>query len=185
MYVFDDLITIFAHIFFINLNMFNINTFLDKYYKCINTAYSISASKYIWALTASAIYIFLLVWFAHVDVVLDCYKNNIGTMSDIFLRIAHKHAHILSLITNLGLLSMLFIDLLMANKYDGIIVITLLNLFGVFAMIGIFWCSVGCESNIVDTIGGLGSDNGCIISLIVFIIILLCLKFISLKPCDK
>ena len=67
-----------------------------------------------------------------------CFENDVDTMSDIISRIVFKHAHILSLITNLGLLSMLFIDLLVANKCDGMIVVTLLNLLGVFAMIGIW-----------------------------------------------
>lgn len=148
-------------------------------------AYSISTSKYVWALIASAVYIFLLIWFAHIDVVLDCYKNDISEMPDISSKIVCKHAHILSLLTNFGLLSMLFIDLLMANKYEGIITITLLNLVGVSAMIGVFWCSVGYDPKIANTIGGLGSQNGSITSLIIFIITLLCLKFIALKPCDK
>lgn len=141
----------------------------------------------------SIVYVFLLVCFAHIDVVFYCFENDVDTMSDIISRIVFKHAHKLSLITNLGLLSMLFIDLLVANKCDGMIVVTLLNLLGVFAMIGIFWCSVGCDSCIcnttgspnIDKIGGLGSPNGSIMFLIVFIITLLCLKFIALKPCDK
>lgn len=161
--------------------------FIKGYYKLIDYAYSINAPKYIGALIASVVYIFLLIWFAHVDVVLDCcYNNNeLSIMSDISSKIVYKHAHILSLITNFGLLSMLFIDLLMANRYNGIFTITLLNLFGVFAMIGVFWCSVGCDPQIENTIGGLGSENGCIISLTIFIITLLCLKFITIKPCDK
>ena len=171
--------------------MADINTHLiERYYKFRDIAYSISTSKYVWALIASAVYIFLLVWFAHIDVLLDCYKNGTSTMPDISSKIVCKHAHILSLITNLGLLSMLFIDLLMANKYEGIIAITLLNLVGVFAMIGVFWCSVGSNPDVphsqtVDTIGGLGSQNGSITFLIIFILTLLCLKFISIKPCDK
>lgn len=166
--------------------MAGINTyFIEKYYKLRDMAYSISTSKYVWALIASVIYIFLLIWFAHIDVVLDCYTNGISEMPGISSKIVCKHAHILSLITNFGLLSMLFIDLLMANKYEGIITITLLNLVGVSAMIGAFWCSVGCNPQIVNTIGGLGSQNGCITSLIIFIITLLCLKFIAIKPSDK
>lgn len=138
-----------------------------------------------WAFIASAVYTCLLIWFAHTNVVLDCYTNGISTVPDISSRIVCKHAHILSLLTNFGLLSMLFIDLLMANKYDGIITITLLNLVGISAMIGTFWCSVGCNPLIENTIGGLGCPNGSIASLIVFIITLLWLKFIALKPCDR
>lgn len=155
------------------------------FYEFRDKVYSINVLKYIWALIASIVYISLLIWFAHVDVVLDCYNNEISAMSDISSKIACKHAHILSMLTNCGLLLMLFIDLLMANKYKGIITITLLNLFGVFAMICVFWFSVGCNPQIENTIGGLGSENGCIISLTIFIIILLCLKFIAIKPCDK
>lgn len=155
------------------------------FYEFRDKVYSINAPKYIGAFIASVVYISLLIWFAHVDVILDCYNNEISAMSDISSKIACKHAHILSLITNFGLLSMLFIDLLMANRYNGIFTITLLNLFGVFAMIGVFWCSVGCDPQIENTIGGLGSENGCIISLTIFIITLLCLKFIAIKPCDK
>lgn len=155
------------------------------FYEFRDKVYSINVLKYIWALIASIVYISLLIWFAHVDVVLDCYNNEISAMSDISSKIACKHAHILSMLTNCGLLSMLFIDLLMANKYKGIITITLLNLVGVFAMIGIFWCSVGCDSLKENTIGGLGSQNGSITFFIIFIITLLCLKFIAIKPCNK
>ncbi len=154
-------------------------------YTLMNKVYSIDKSKYIWAFIASVIYVVLLIWFAHVDVFLDCYNDKIDTIDRIIPQIAYKHAHILSLLTNWGLLSLLFIDLLMANRYGGIICITLLNLFGVFAMICIFWFAVGCNPNIENTIGGLGDCNYCIKSLIVFIIILLCLKFIALKPDDK
>lgn len=151
----------------------------------MDKAYSTNMTKYFWAVIASAIYILLLVWFAHVDVVFDCCRNDIVTISGISSQVVCKHAHMLSLLTNFGLLAMLFIDLLMANKYEGVICITLLNLVGVSAMIGVFWCSVGYAPNAANTIGGLGSHDGCIASLIVFIITLLCLKYIAIKPSDK
>lgn len=146
--------------------------------------YSICLSKCFWAGISSIIYIFLLVWFAHIDVIIECYKTGIGDIDGIANKVVSKHAHLLSLLTNLGLLSMLFIDLLMANKYDGAITLTLLNLVGVFAMIGIFWgaVGVGCEPIVTNSIGGLCSSASCLCALAVFILTLLCLKFIAIKP---
>lgn len=154
------------------------------YYSVRNWIYSISSSKCFWAGITSLIYIFLLIWFAHIDVIIDCYKNNIIEISDITDKVVYKHAHLLSLLTNLGLLSMLFIDLLMANKYEGAISLTLLNLVGVFSMVCVFWYAVGCEPNVVNSIGGLGSTTGSLCALAVFVFTLLCLKYIAIKPTE-
>lgn len=145
----------------------------------------IASSKYALAITSSIIYIFLLVGFAHVDVIFTLHHKHVADVGIALNEIVYKHAHILSLVANTGLLVMLFIDLLMANRHEGTLASTMLNIVGVLSMIGIFWCAVGCEPGKPNLIGGLGNRNGCLFAFVVFITTLFFLKFITLRPQDQ
>lgn len=145
----------------------------------------IVSSKYALAVTSSIIYIFLLIGFAHIDVIFTLHHKHVADVGIALNEIVYKHAHILSLVANTGLLVMLFIDLLMANRHEGTLASTMLNIVGVLSMIGIFWCAVGCEPDKPNLIGGLGSRDGCLLAFVVFITTLCLLKFITLKPQEQ
>lgn len=135
------------------------------------------------AFIVSIVYIILLMWFTHVDVIIDCFINNVVEFSAIIQKIVVKQAHFVSFITNWGILLMLFLDLFFTNRCKE--AVTLINIIGILAIILIFWCAVGCKpdtENIKETLGALAFSKGCIFSLGMFILTSLCLKYIALKP---
>lgn len=132
----------------------------------------------------SVVYVALLLWFAHIDLVIDCVNERVTDLSLFANKLVSKHGHFLSLLTNLGLLFILFIDLIIAGRYKSAITLTIVNIIGVASIICIFWFSSGFAvgADAAAKIGAFSLPFWCMYSLAFFTLALLYLKYTSIKP---
>lgn len=127
-------------------------------------------------------YIILLLLFAHIDMFIDIANSkNTPDIQQLFII---KHSNFVSFLANWGILLMLYLDLFIGDKLHLTMAVNTLNIFGVLAIICIFWLSAGCnlDVEIAKSIGAVGQPDCLVIAFMTFVMILYYLKYISLKP---
>ena len=143
-------------------------------------------------------YIALLLWFTHIDLihlVATKYLSPTETIETIgkatisccvFIKqeLIKCHARFLMLLTNWGMLLLLFLDLCITHRIEKPKVITSINILGVLAVIIAFGFSAGCivDESTRNDLGVFGQPMVSIVALICFALILCYLKYISIKP---
>lgn len=127
-------------------------------------------------------YIVLLLLFAHIDIFIDIVNSK--TTPDIQQLFVIKHSNFVSFLANWGILLMLYLDLFIGDRLHITKAVNTLNIFGVLAIICIFWLSAGSnlDVEIAKSIGAVGQPECLAIAFMAFVMILYYLKYISLKP---
>lgn len=159
----------------------------EAYYSLRDRVYAACSSKSLGCALISLAYIALLLWFTHVDIIHQ-WANGIqagGVQASQLLVL--KHASFLTLITNWGLLLMLYIDLIIAKRIDNPKALTLLNLFGFLAILCSFGCAAGHAVGVeaASKLGLFINPEFSKVSLLAFAAILCYLKYISIKPQEQ
>lgn len=128
----------------------------------------------------SILYIGFLLLFTHVDLIISVINDDTNT--DIGQLLLKKHAHFVSLVTNIGLLLFLVIDIIVALKKCLFIgMATLINLIGVLACVIATMCAMGAVDPNLKPYGALPCEMGVWICLAIFFISLIILKGKSLS----
>lgn len=147
----------------------------EGWQSAVNWFYSsLTSRRFGWILIA-ALYIAFLIIFTHVDLIISLINNPEGTS---FLELAiKKHANLVSLLTNIGLLMFLCIDLLIAfNKKISYGAASIINLIGITACVLVLVFSLGCVKPDMKEYGAIEWELGVILSWSVFFIALVVLK---------
>lgn len=160
---------------------------IEAYYSLRDWVYAGYSSKSFGCVLTSLAYIALLLWFTHVDIIHQ-WANNIqvnGVQASQLLVL--KHASFLTLITNWGLLLMLYLDLTISKRVNSPQVITLLNIFGFLAILCSFGCAAGhaVGAEAASKLGLFINPEFSQVSLLAFAAILCYLKYISIKPQEQ
>lgn len=125
----------------------------------------------------SVLYVGLLLWFANYDIFASQIADDGNDLVHLFVT---KHANFLMLVTNLGLLLILFLDICLSKSNEfPLKVAVAMNLIGVMSCITSFHCALGYVKPCMHQVGFTGSLNGCICSYVIFCVVLLYLKFNS------
>ena len=131
-----------------------------------------------WFLIAS-VYICFLMIFTHADLIISLINNT--SEESFFSFVLKKHANFVSLLTNVGLLLFLVIDIMIAcDKRISMAAATIINIVGVLAAIALMMFSLGCISPEMKTFGAIEWQLGVIVAWSVFFIALIVLKTKSL-----
>lgn len=159
----------------------------EAYYSLRDWVYAGCSSKSFGCALISLGYIALLLWFTHVDIIhqwANISHVDSAQASDLLVL---KHANFLTLITNWGLLLMLYLDLTITKRIDNPKVITLLNIFGFLTILCSFGCAAGraVEAEAASKLGLFINPEFSQVSLLAFAAILCYLKYISIKPQEK
>lgn len=141
----------------------------------VNLFFSIPEIRGIGWLVIGIIYIAFLMIFTHIDLIISTINNE---QNEPFINLAmKKHANLVSLVTNIGLLMFLFIDLAIAyNKRIPSITATILNIIGILACVGLLMFSLGCVEPDMKSYGAIAWDSGVILSWSIFFVSLIGLK---------
>lgn len=124
------------------------------------------------------VYIGFLMIFTHIDLIIALINNTDDSFFDLVVR---KHANFVSLLTNIGLLLFLVIDIMIAcDKRVSMATATIVNMVGVLAAVAVMLFSVGCLDPKRKDMGAIEWDMGVIIAWSVFFIALIVLKTKSL-----
>ena len=146
------------------------------YYSFLDRIYSISSAKPFLCGFLSVVYIGLLLWFTHFDLVCQLLSDDSNVCFTQLL--VNKHSFFLTCITNWGLLLMLVIDILIsANKSFTLKLATVVNILGSISVIFAFGCALGYKSKQYEEIC---TPPVCVAFLIAFCMILLYLKYTAL-----
>lgn len=123
----------------------------------------------------AVVYIGLLMLFTHIDLVISI-VNNVENESFFSLAI-RKHANLMSLLTNIGLLLFLVIDIMIAysNKIS-LTMATIVNVIGILAAVALMIFSLGCHKPQMREIGAIQSELGVFLSWSLFFVSLVVLK---------
>lgn len=160
---------------------------IGAYYSIRNWIYASDSSKSFGCGLVSFAYIALLFWFTHVYII-----HKWATISDVdsdkvSSLLVLKRSSFLTLITNWGLLLMLFLDLMIAKRMEHPKVLSLLNIFGFLAILCTFGCAAGQAVDIesASKLGLFTSPKFSQVSLLAFAAILCYLKYVSIKPIER
>lgn len=141
--------------------------------------FAIPNFRWIGWIAIAAVYIGFLMIFTHVDLIIATINNSPN--EGFFALAVKKHANFVSLLTNIGLLLFLVIDIIIAcDRRVSMTAATIVNLIGVFAAIALMLFSVGSVDPERKDIGAIEWDTGVIIAWLVFFIALIVLKTKSL-----
>lgn len=165
---------------------------LAPYYKLRDKFYNLPNQKNLGCFLISICYVAIMLWFAHIALIHDITISQEENKRKIEFLLEH-HGHFLMLLTNLGMLLLLFLDLLFTNKLYQAKTLTFINIFAVLAIIFAYGSAAGhAVSNfagdnneikqILNRIGIFDLPNITIISLIIFAMVLCYLKYVALKP---
>lgn len=153
----------------------SLDFFKTSYYTCLDKAYSAYNTKILLCWILAIVYIGLLLWFTHFDVLLQLLSNPDSCFLQLLI---NKHSFFLTCITNWGLLLMLVIDILLsANKNFTLKIATIVNILGSISIVFAFGCALGYKSKQYEVIC---TPTNCTYCLIFFCLILLYLKYTAL-----
>lgn len=159
----------------------------EVYYSLRDWIYAGCSSKSFGCALISLAYIALLLWFTHVDIIHQWANNDQIDSAEASNLLILKHASFLTLITNWGLLFMLYLDLTIAKRIDNPKAMTLLNFFGFLAILCSFGCAAGYAvgAEAASKLGLFINPEFSQVSLLAFASILCYLKYISIKPQEQ
>lgn len=168
---------------------------IAPYYRLRDMFYNLPNQKKLGCFIISICYVAIMLWFAHIALIHDITLNQEENKRHIEFLLEH-HGHFLMLVTNLGMLLLLFFDLLFTNRLYQPKTITFLNIIAVLAIITAYGCAAGHAVNnfagdnneiklILNRLGIFDLPNIAIISLIIFAIVLCYLKYVALKPDEE
>lgn len=137
----------------------------------------------VWYLIAS-LYIGFLLIFTHVDAIIKVINPNDLQAQNSFLDIVlTKHSNLVSLVTNIGLLLFLILDMLITfNKKATLTIAVITNLIGVMACVIAAMCAMGTNDSNMEEYGAIDNEPAAWICLAIFCVCLIVLKKKSLEP---
>lgn len=119
-------------------------------------------------------YISSLLLFTHVDLVISTINVENADFKNLLFT---KHAHFVSLATNIGLLLFLVIDIMITiGKHLSLFYATLINLIGVISCILITMFTLGSVRTDLKSIGAIECETGTYICMAIFFISMIVLK---------
>ena len=133
---------------------------------------------------AAFFYIAFLLVFTHVDVAIKIFNPDENQLNKDFLDILlTKHANLISLVTNIGLLLFIILDMIVTfNKKATLNVAIVTNLVGVIACVVAAMCAMGTKDCKMKAYGAIESETTAWICLAIFFICLIVLKKKSIEP---
>lgn len=134
---------------------------------------------------AAFFYIAFLLVFTHVDVAINIFNPDENQLNkDFFDILLAKHANLISLVTNIGLLLFIILDMIVTlDKKATLNVAIVTNLIGVMACVVAAMCAMGTtEGCKMKAYGAIESEATAWICLAIFFICLIFLKKKSIEP---